>query len=52
MYKGQQINESEDEKSQNLLTDYENNRYILFSPLKVSNHPVNLGKETRSLTYQ
>ena len=51
MYKHQQINESGDEERQDLLADYENDRYIPLYFLKVSNCLVNLGKETKSLTH-
>ena len=51
VYKGRQINENEDEKRQNLPADYENDRYIPFFLLKVSNYPVNLDKRTRSLIH-
>ncbi len=51
VYKRRQINVSRDEERQNLSIDYENNGYIPFLPLKVSNCPINLGEKTRSLTY-
>ena len=51
VYKRRQINESEDEKRQDLPVDYENDGYISIPPLKVSNCLVNLGKRMRSLTY-
>ncbi len=51
MYKRRRINKSEDEERQDLRADYENDGYIPLPPLKVSNRPLNLGKETRSLTY-
>ena len=51
VYKRWQINKSENEEKQNLLADYKNDRYILFPLLKISNCLVNLGKETKSLTY-
>lgn len=51
MYKRRELNKSEDKERQDVPADYENDRYISFPPLKVSNCLVNLGKETRSLTY-
>lgn len=51
MYKHRHINESEDEDRQDLPADYENDRYIFLPPLKLSNRPVNLGEEMRSLTH-
>ncbi len=51
MYKRRQMNESEDKEKQDLPAEYKNIRYIPLLFLKVSNHLINLGKETRSLTH-
>lgn len=45
------MNESEDEERQNLSADYENDKYIFFPLVKISNCSVNLGKRTKSLTH-
>ena len=50
VYKRRQINESEDEKKQDLPADYKNDEYILLPALKILNCPVNLRKGTRSLS--
>lgn len=51
IYNRRQINESEDEERQDLLVDYENDRYILLLPLKVSNRLLNLGEGTKNLVH-
>lgn len=45
MYNCRQINESKEEKRQNLLIDYKNDGYIPVFSLKISNYLLNLSKE-------
>ena len=51
VYKRRQINESDFEEKQDLIADYESDRYIPLLSLKVLSRPVNLGERTRSLTH-